>query len=153
MKMSRGSAGAILAISLAGIVVSAGLAGYGLAAQGHPIQSQYAELIRERSEVGDWVISGDPLMVALAERQMPPQIVNDAYRIYPDLTLQKVESAILQYDVKVVVLCYRLGQMQGLPEFLQTNGYHVLPEKPAGAEPVLDLFESGIGPITFYYAD
>lgn len=151
MKMSKRTAGIILAFSLAGILVSAGLAGYGLAAQGTPIQSQYAELIREHSGSNDWVISGDPLMAALADRQMPPEIVNDAYRIFPDLTLQDVESAVNSHSVKVVVLCYRLGQMQGLPEFLESNGYQLLPGTPSGGEPVLNLFESGIGPITLYY--
>ena len=151
LKMNRGAAGAVLAFSLVGILVSAGLAGYGLAAQGRPIQSQYAELIREHSGPDDWVISGDPLMAALADRKMPPEIVNDAYRIFPDLTLQSVESAVNDHPVKVVVLCYRLGQMQGLPEFLESNGYQLLQGTPSGGEPVLNLFESSIGPITLYY--
>jgi hypothetical protein len=159
------SANQIIALAVIGIVVSTGLGAYGLAAQGRPIQEGYAKLIKQYSSPSQWVVSGDPLMVSLADRLMPPGLVNIAYRQYPDLTEQGLESEIIQYNVTVVVVCYRLNDMPGLVGFLKAHGYQIpapmiyhpnwdeqlVRYLPIGSEPVLNLFENGIGPVTFFY--
>lgn len=145
----------IVALSAIGILISTGLGAYGLAAQGKPIQEHYAKVIQELSAPNQWVVSGDPLMTSLAGRLTPPGLVNIAYRQYPDLTEQELESEIIHYNVTVVVVCYRLNDMPGLPAFLLANGYHVptvsIRYAPVGSEPVLDLFEKGIGPVQVFY--
>jgi len=145
------SANQIIAMAVIGILVSTGLGAYGLAAQGRPIQEHYARLIQQHSSPTQWVVSGDPLMVSLADRLTPPGLVNVAYRQYPDLTEQELESEIINYSVTVVVVCYRLNDMPGLPGFLTDHDYHLLPFQPGGSEPVLNLFESGIGPVQLFY--
>jgi len=154
----------IIALSIIGVLVSTGLGAYGLAAQGSTIQESYAKMIKLYSSPSQWVVSGDPLMVSLADRMTPPGLVNVAYRQYPDLTEQELESEIIQYNVTVVVVCYRLNDMPGLIGFLTAHGYQFphpvihpnwneasLIYKHIGSEPVLNLFEKGIGPVTFFY--
>ena len=145
------SANQIVALAVIGVLVSTGLGAYGLAVQGRPIQEHYARLIQQHSSPTQWVVSGDPLMVSLADRLTPPGLVNVAFRLYPDLTEQGLESEIIRYDVTVVVVCYRLNDMPGLPEFLTAHGYDLLPYQPGGSEPVLNLFENGIGPVQLFY--
>jgi 4-amino-4-deoxy-L-arabinose transferase-like glycosyltransferase len=146
------SANQIIALAVVGILVSTGLGAYGLATQGRPIQEGYAKLIQMYSRPNQWVVSGDPLMVSLADRLTPPSLVNMAYRQYPDITEQALESEIIHFNVTVVVVCYRLNDMPSLPLFLTANGYRSLGGLwMGGSEPVLNLFESGIGPVTFFY--
>jgi 4-amino-4-deoxy-L-arabinose transferase-like glycosyltransferase len=141
----------IIALAVIGVVVSTGLGAYGLAVQGRPIQEHYARLIQQHSSPTQWVVSGDPLMVSLADRLTPPELVNVAYRQYPDLTEQELEHWIDHYKVTVVVVCYRFNDMPGLPGFLTDQGYTLLPYEPGGSEPVLNLFENGIGPVQLFY--
>jgi asparagine N-glycosylation enzyme membrane subunit Stt3 len=145
------SANQIVALAVIGVLVSTGLGTYGLAVQGRPIQEHYARLIQQHSSPTQWVVSGDPLMVSLADRLTPPELVNVAYRQYPDLTEQELEYWIDYHKVTVVVVCYRLNDMPGLPEFLTANNYTLLPFQPGGSEPVLNLFENGIGPVELFY--
>ncbi|MGQ9588305.1 MAG: ArnT family glycosyltransferase, partial [Thermoplasmata archaeon] len=141
----------LLALFLSGIVVSSGLAFYGPSAQKEPAQARYAGFLREISGPEDWVISGDPLICAYADRMIPPGMVNVAYRQYPDITLDDIERAIVEYDVSTVIVCYRLSDMEGLRDILTGNNYT---ETAFGYstqdQAVLDLFEKGIGPVTFY---
>lgn len=68
------SANQILALAVIGVLLSTGLGAYGLAVQGRPIQEHYARLIQEKSSPTQWVVSGDPLMVSLADRLTPPEL-------------------------------------------------------------------------------
>jgi hypothetical protein len=158
------SANKIIALAIIGVLVSTGLGAYGLAAQGSTIQESYAKLIKLYSSPTQWVVSGDPLMVSLADRLTPPGLVNVAHRQYPDLTEQELESEIIQYNVTVVVVCYRLNDMPGLAKFLADHGYQIphpvihpnwneasLIYMHIGSEPVLNLFEDGIGPVQLFY--
>ncbi len=145
------SAKQMIALAVIGVLISTGLGAYGLAAQGRPIQEHYARLIQQYSSPSQLVVSGDPLMVSLADRLTPPGLVNVAYRQYPDLTEKWLEAELSNSSVTVVVVCYRLNDMPDLPTFLIAHGYVLLPPQPEGAEPVLNLFEDGIGPVHFYY--
>jgi hypothetical protein len=145
-------AGLVASFLVANLVVSGGLVGYGLAAQDKPILLWRAWVLESLSDEDDWVISGDPLIASEAGRLIPPEVVNVAYRRQPDLTLEDIESAIVEYDVSVVVVCYRLNDMEGLEEMLDGQDFVlVAPDTiPKGEDPVLDLFQEGIDPVTFY---
>ena len=143
---------AALALLCVGLLVSAGLAAYGLAVQGKPAQEVYSEKLHAFTGPGDWVICGDPIVAAYAERQTPPSVVNVAFRMYPELTLSALESAVLDYNVSVVVLAYRLNSMEGFEEFLQQHNYSMIARDfiGHGAEPAINVFEPPLEPTTFY---
>jgi len=145
-------AGLVASFLVANLVVSGGLVGYGLAAQDRPVLLWRASVLEYLSDEGDWVISGDPLIASEADRLIPPEVVNVAYRRQPDLTLEDIESAIVGYDVSVVIVCHRLNDMDGLEEMLDDQGFVLIaPDTiPTGEDPVLDLFQEGIEPVTFY---
>jgi len=145
-------AGLVASFLVANLVVSGGLVGYGLAAQDRPVLLWRADILADLSDEEDWVISGDPLIASEANRLIPPEMVNVAYRRQPDLTLEDIESAIVGYDVSVVIVCYRLNDIEGLVEMLGEQGFTlVAPDMtPVGEDSVLDLFQEGIEPVSFY---
>jgi 4-amino-4-deoxy-L-arabinose transferase-like glycosyltransferase len=140
------------AILVVGILVSGGLAVYGPVVQERPSQVVYAEKLKGLTGEGDWVIAGDPLIAAYAGRLVPPDAVNVAYRVYPEITLERLESAIIDYDVAVVVVCYRLNDIDGLREFLLSHDYSLISDSYIGhgAGGALDLFQAGIGETSFF---
>lgn len=113
------------AFILVGIVISAGAAAYGLTVQGKSPQQVYGEKIASWTAEDDWIISGDPLIAAYAERNVPLSMVNMGTRIYPEITLQDVKDALEAHGVEVVVICYRLFEedMAGLPAYLSELGF------------------------------
>lgn len=150
-KLSR-RARAAIAILVASIAVSGGLSMYGLLLQGEPIQVEYGRVLAELTDEDDWVVCGDPLIAAYADRRVPPEVVNVAYRQYPELTFDAVRTAVVEYDVAAVVVCYHLNDFEGLPGFLESHGYSQIDPSyfaaSGGAE--LDLFQEGIDPVSFY---
>ena len=117
---------AVKAVLLAGLMVSAGLAGYGLAMQGETWQNRFADKISEVTGPDDWIISGDPLVAALAGRGVPPDMINLAYRIYPDFTLEDIEQAVVTYNVSIIIVSYRLNEFSGLATMLGQHGYSLI---------------------------
>lgn len=156
-KKSIGLNPAISALIIAGIAVSAGTGLYGLAAQGEAPQQAYADRIAEWTEAGDWVISGDPLIAAYAQRDVPPSMINMGTRIYPDISLQQVQDAVLEYDVSVVVVCYRLLEvdMAGLPGWLTGHGYVLVPGALMGewSGSAIDMGENEATPSVYVLED
>jgi len=143
-----------LAVSMVGIIVSAGIAGLGLIAQHGTIQAYYGGIVQMHTEPGEWVISGDPLIAAWADRSVPPDVVNVAYLANPVVTLEDIQAAVEEYDVRVVVVCYMLNDMDGLMDWLESRGFSDLESTPGatirGQHPdksVLDFFQEGIGPV------
>ncbi|MCJ7606330.1 MAG: glycosyltransferase family 39 protein, partial [Thermoplasmata archaeon] len=122
MRKDRAIRRVVLAVFVAGVFVSSGLGVYGLVAQGEPAQVAYARVLENLTDEGDWVVSGDPMIAAMAGCLVPPEVINVAYRQYPDLTLEMLEDAITEYDVRVVIVCYRLNDIAGLTEFLSDAG-------------------------------
>ena len=116
---------AVMAIALVGILVSAGLASYGIAAQEKPGQLVYGEKVAAWTTPDDWIISGDPLITSYAGRLTPPSMVNVGTRVYPELTESEVEAAIVGYNVSVFVICYRFfeSDMSGVAFFLEDHDY------------------------------
>ena len=134
------------------IVISGGLSTYGLATQGEPSQIIWGDVVAELSSETEYVICGDPMIAAYAGRMTPPDVVNVAERQYPELTLERLCQAVTEYDVAVVVICYRLNDFEGFPSFLESHNYTLtLPELviPEGRA-VLDLYQDGIDPVTLY---
>ncbi|MBN1678534.1 MAG: glycosyltransferase family 39 protein [Candidatus Thermoplasmatota archaeon] len=127
-KKSTGLAVMVMAIFVVGVVVSAGFASYGLAVQGRSPQQVYGEKIASWTAEDDWIISGDPLIAAYAERKVPLSMINMGTRIYPEITVQDVQDAIEEHDVQVVIVCYRLWEedMAGLTLFLRGHGFSLV---------------------------
>jgi len=140
------------ALFVVGLLVTGGLAVYGPIAQDEPAQLVYSKTLSKITDRSDWVISGDPLIAAYADRNIPPDVVNVAYRVYPDVTSAEIENAVLVHNVAVVVMCYRLNDMTGLADFLSHNDYTLIDRDYVGhgADGALDLFEKGIGQVSFY---
>lgn len=152
---------AALALALAAVFLSSSLGAYGIAAQDEPYQSKIADILDDYVEPGSWVVAGDPIIASYAGMRVPPELVNVAYRQYPDLTLERIEENILVYDVSAVVVCYRLSEYPQLAPFLVDNGYVQVYRDPGMprvmwiAVPlppvaVLDLYQEGIGFATIY---
>lgn len=143
---------AALPALVASVVVSGGLSSYGLIAQDEPAQVMWGEVVEHLSAEGDYVICGDPMIAAYANRMMPPEVVNVAERQHPELTLERLCDAVSEYNVSVVLICYYLNEFDGFPAYLESEGYDryapdvVMSEGKA----VLDLFQDGIDPVTVY---
>jgi len=147
---------AFLVVIVAGLCVSSGFGLYGLAAQEKPTQVYYGEFVASLCGPDDWVVSGDPIIASYAGVRVPPELANVGYRQYPDLTLDRIEDAIIGYNVSVVVLCYRLNEFSELPAFLEAHGYEQVAaqrsshSQPPASSAALDLFQEGLGDITVY---
>jgi hypothetical protein len=142
---------ALTAVLMVGIAVSAGLGSYGAVLQDEPTQLVYSQRLKEVTLADEWVVSGDPLIPAYADRMVPPEAVNVAYRAHPELTEQDLERIILEYNVSVVIVCFRLNEMPDLEHFLASNGYvYMTAEWWGGDEAVLDLFQEGLGHISVW---
>jgi 4-amino-4-deoxy-L-arabinose transferase-like glycosyltransferase len=145
------SPNAALALLTATFVVCAGLANYGLSSQTEPIEKTYADWLSGATTENDFVVSGDPIICAYAHRMTPPDIVNVAYRQHDDLTLDKIVGAIEEYNVSVVIVCYRLNEVDGLTSYLTGSGFvrTIIPGE-SGSKASLDFFQDGLGPIVAY---
>jgi 4-amino-4-deoxy-L-arabinose transferase-like glycosyltransferase len=156
-KKSIGLTAAISAVLVVGIAISASTGLYGLASQGEAPQQAYAERIREWTTPDDWIISGDPLIAAYSERSVPLDMINMGTRIYPVLTLQDVQDAVLEFDVSVVVVCYRLFEddMSGLPGWLTGHGYVLVPQAEMGewSSSAIDMGENEDIPSVYVLED
>jgi hypothetical protein len=145
-----------MAISVALVVinltVSISFGLYGSIMQQEPQEIVYARALHAMTDNGDWVVSGSPIIASYAERLIPPEVVNVAYRQHTDLTLEQLESAIESYDVPVVIVCYRLSDIDGLTDYLTDNNYSLVAPSfiGHGDEAVLDLFQEGLGAVSFY---
>ncbi len=138
-----------------GLLISAGLAAYGIAVQREPTQQVVAERIAEITGPNDWIVCGDPTISAYANRPTPPSLVNVAYSRYPDMTSEEVEMGIVDNNVSVVVLAYRLNSMSGLPDFLESHGYSEVSRAYFGYGDGIAIytFNRAIEPFSFYVRD
>ncbi len=143
---------AATSLFLVTITVSAGLSVYGLASQEEPMQVTYGSALSELTGEDDWVVSGDPIIAAYADRRVPPGLVNVAARQYPELTFDTLVATIVAYDVAAVVVCYHLNDFEGLPGFLGSHDYVMIAPShfATGGDAVLDLFQDGIEPVSFF---
>jgi len=142
----------LMTVVLAGVIISSGFVGYGLVAQQETAQSYISKRLADLADEGDYVISGDPIIAAYAGLPVPPDVVNVAFRMYPDLTLETIEKALGEYPVVAVVVCYRLNELGGLTELLESEDFvQISSEYFMGGEAgVLDLFQDGIDPVSLF---
>lgn len=96
------------------------------------------------------------MICAYADRSIPPEVVNVAYRQHPDLTLDDIERAIADYDVTVVVLSWRLLEIEGINDLLREYNFTALPhvqwtEGWDDYHAVLDFFQDDMGPVLVYW--
>ena len=150
---------AVIALFCVTVLASSSIASYGLLLQDEPPQMKIARGIEGVTESTDWVICGDPLICAYADRYIPPEVVNVAYRQHPDITLEEIEQTIVGYDVKVIVLSSRLREMDGILDLLREYNFTVI---LSGLNPLwgadvknyhatLDFFQDDMGPVTVYW--
>ena len=146
---------ASMAATTIGLLVSSGLAAYGIVAQGETTQQVVAKRIAEITGADDWIVSGDPTISAFANRQTPPTLINLAFRQYPDITLDDLEDGILENNVSVVIQAYRLNTMDGLGDFLSSHGYTIVSRDffGYGDDIAIYTFNEQVEPLTFYVRD
>ena len=149
---------AVTALFCVTVLASSGLAGYGLLYQEEPPQVSIARNVQGMSDQSDWIICGDPLICAYAGRNIPPEVVNVAYRQHPDLALDDIERAVEDYDVTVVVLSWRLLEMEGIDDLLREHNFTAMPSvqvlRTEGWEEyhaALDFFQDDMGPVYVYW--
>ncbi|OGS42318.1 MAG: hypothetical protein A3K67_06610 [Euryarchaeota archaeon RBG_16_62_10] len=135
---------AFAAVTTVSLVIGAGFAVYGLGNQAEPPSNYFVSYVEAYTDANDYVVTGEPLIAALAGRMVPPELVNMAYRVGDEVTEEEVTDAILEYDVRTVIVCHRLNEMPGLVPFLEERGFRIIAwlsqEDTAG---VLDLFQEG----------
>jgi hypothetical protein len=88
---------------------------------GSSIEDKAAEVVMKITEEGDFVISGDPLVTAKADRLIPPNLVNVAFLQFPKITNDELNDTCIRYSVEVVVLTYHLDEMNGFVDFVRSN--------------------------------
>ncbi|MFW3146862.1 MAG: ArnT family glycosyltransferase [Thermoplasmatota archaeon] len=108
------------------LVVLAAMVGGGftwfIKERGVPIETQASEVVMELTDEGDYVVSGDPIVVAMAEgRLTPDNLVNVAMVQYPMITDDELNGTCIRYGVEVVVLAYHLDEMKGFLDFVEGN--------------------------------
>ncbi|MBU0684616.1 MAG: glycosyltransferase family 39 protein [Candidatus Thermoplasmatota archaeon] len=148
---------AVMAVLLVGILVSAGLASYGLAAQEKPGQLAYGEKIAAWTTPNDWIISGDPLITSYAKRLTPPSMVNVGTRVYPELTGDDIYAAVFEYRPAVFLFSYRFveNDLFHVAIFLEGLGYSKVSSDFMGvwSESAFGAFENVDAPMVFVRDD
>jgi len=89
--------------------------------RGESAQVRAAGFIEDITEEDDFVISGDPMIPAMADRPQPPPVVNVAQLKYPDITCDQLNNTTIDYGVEVVVVTYHLAEMEGYINFVEEN--------------------------------
>jgi len=89
--------------------------------RGSAIEDRAAEVVMEITEEGDFVISGDPIVPAKADRLIPPNLVNVAFLKFPQITNDELNETCIRYAVEVVVITYHLDEMTGFVDFVRSN--------------------------------
>ncbi|MFW3146244.1 MAG: ArnT family glycosyltransferase [Thermoplasmatota archaeon] len=96
-----------------------------------PIEESIADDVREQTSEGEFVISGDPLIPLLADRDQPPDATNLAVVRFPELTSEELINITIEYDVRIVVLTYHLSSYPGYISWVQENfGFFRAYERP-----------------------
>jgi len=110
----------VIALVLAMSIVQAG-GSIIIATLGWPLDNEVPDLVRELTGPEDHIIVGDPMVAVLADRPVPPGVVNVAFVQYPVLTDDVLNRTAVDYAVTVIVLTYRLLHMEGFRSFVEGN--------------------------------
>ena len=157
LKKRRAEFAPFAAVLMIGIVVSSGLASYGLVAQDKPGQLVYGEKVAAWTSPDDWMISGEPLITSYAERLTPPSMVNVGTRVYPVMTGDDVLHAIFEYHPAVIMISYRFLEPDvfNVIFFLDSHGYSKVASDFMGewSGSAFGAFEDAEAPMVFVRDD
>jgi len=107
------------------LVIAASLVSSGMVLhvhyRGEPAQEEVAAIVRDLTSEEDFIISGDPLISVLADRRVPPSVVNVAHIQYPSITSDALNTSVVEYGIECVVLSYHLMEMKGFRNFVDEN--------------------------------
>lgn len=92
----------------------------------HDLSYDVAAEIESVTPSGSVVISGNPLVNVLADRNCPPNLTNLAYHHYPPVESSDVIYWLENGDVKAVVIYWHLSDMDGVREYLNRSRDYVL---------------------------
>ncbi len=84
-----------------------------------PIEYTVAMEVKDLTDDGDMVISGDPLVSLYANRDQPPEATNLAIVRYPPIDPVDLINYTWDYDVRVVILTYNLTGWTDYVDFVR----------------------------------
>lgn len=104
---------------------------------------EVADRVAAMTDGDAWVLSGNPLVNVLANRNAPPNLTNLARHHYPPTTTSNITYWLERGRVEVVVLYYHLAEMPGVASYLNRSGDY---EKVAVIEGRGQILFEGITP-------
>jgi hypothetical protein len=104
---------------------------------------EVADHVAAVSDDDAWVLSGNPLVNVLADRNAPPNLTNLARYHYPPTTTSNITYWLEGNRVEVVVLYYHLAEMPGVARYLNRSGRY---EKAMVVEGKGQLLFDGVTP-------
>ena len=124
------AAAAVLLVSAYGISAGIRRTAGALAAGAH--EAQLAAALRESSKPGDFVISDNQFAVALADRDIPPPVIDTSRQVIADglLTITDIDAAARRYAVGVVLVDG--DRLFGMPGFQQWLADHYVLARALG---------------------
>lgn len=103
------------------LTISGGLNVFMLLSTEENIEHRIADDIGEITAAEDLVISGDPLIPLIADRDQPPGATNLAQLRSPELTDGDLVNITAEEDVKVVIICYNLVNYEDFVQLIIEN--------------------------------
>jgi hypothetical protein len=103
-----------------------------------------AEILEIITTPDDLVISGDPEIPLLAERNVPPELADTARNRYPRLTDEYLINRTIENNVAAVVIAYAMVEFIEYMEFLETGYTRDLRAWDIDPSILEDLEEQGI---------
>ncbi len=103
-----------------------------------------AEILEAVTTRKDIVISGDPEIALLADRSIPPELVDTAENRYPPFDDEYLIQKTLEYNVTAVVIAYRLIDFVNYREFLNTQFTRDLSAWNIDSSVIEDLYKEDI---------
>jgi len=104
---------------------------------------EVADHVAAVSDDDAWVLSGNPLVNVLADRNAPPNLTNLARHHYPPTTASNITYWLEGNRVEVVVLYYHLAELPGVIRYLNRSGRY---EKAMVVEGKGQLLFDGVTP-------
>ncbi len=89
--------------------------------RGEPAPERVAGIVEDITDSNDFIISGDPLIPVIADRPVPPSLVNVAKIQYPEIDSDLLNRSLIDYGVEVVILTYHLSEIEGFSKLVHDN--------------------------------
>ncbi|MGC9307838.1 MAG: hypothetical protein ACP5FL_03575, partial [Thermoplasmatota archaeon] len=101
------------------------------------VSYEVADEVAAMTDGDAWVLSGNPLVNVLADRNTPPNLTNLAEYHYPPTTKSNITYWLERGDVEVVVLYYHLAEMDGVTRYLNESEHYEKATVITGAGQIL----------------